>query len=74
MLIVNKKNILILILVFSTISQSANAYIGPALALGSVLVAIGIVVALLLAIVAILYYPVKKMIKNIKLKKLRKNK
>ena len=74
MLIVNKKNILILILAFSTIPQSANAYIGPALALGGVLVAIGIVVVLLLSIVAILYYPVKKMVKNIKLRKLRKNK
>ena len=64
----------IVIIFLTFFSTEAQAYIGPGLALGTILLAIGIVVLLLLAIIAILYYPIKKMIKNIKLKKNIKNK
>ena len=56
--------LLIIFLVFPDISY---AYIGPGLALGGL--SIVIVVILLVAILALIYYPIKKMIKNIKIKK-----
>ena len=67
-----KNNILIYVITFVFIPQVAFAYIGPGLALGTIALTLGIVAVLLLAILAVLYYPVKKMIKNIKLKKLKK--
>ena len=68
-----KKNKFIIILFCLTlIPQTAFAYLGPGLALGTIVLTITIVIVLLLAIMAVLYYPVKKMIKNIKLKKLKK--
>ena len=69
------KNIFLLsIIIFTITPQISLAYIGPGLALGGIVVTLGIVVVLLLAILAIIYYPIKKVIKNIKLKKLKKNK
>ena len=69
------KNIFIIYLfLFVIIPQVATAYIGPRLALGALVVTLGIVVLILLAVIAIIYYPIKKMIKNRKLKKLQKNK
>ena len=67
-----KNNILIYIITFVVIPQVAFAYIGPGLALGTIVLTLGIVAVLLLAILAVLYYPIKKMVKNIKLKKLKK--
>ena len=59
------------ILIFVTFPQISFAYIGPGLALGTIILTVGVVAVLLLAILAILYYPIKKVIKNIKLKKLK---
>ena len=69
---VKKIDSLIVIIFLTFFSTEAHAYIGPGLALGAIVLTIGIVVLLLLAMIAILYYPIKKMIKNIKLKKLKK--
>ena len=71
---VMRNKILIFSIIFSIIPQLAFAYIGPGLALGTIVLTLGIVGVLLLAIVAILYYPIKKVIKNAKLRKLKKNK
>jgi hypothetical protein len=69
------KNIFIIYLfLFVIIPQVAIAYIGPGLALGALVVTLGIVALILLTVIAIIYYPIKKMIKNRKLKKLKKNK
>ena len=54
-------------------SSPAHAYIGPGIALGTIVLLIAIVGILLITILAILYYPIKKMLKNIKLKKNKKN-
>ena len=67
-----KINFLILILIFVIFPQVSFAYIGPGLALGTIILTVGVVAVLLLAILAILYYPIKKIIKNIKLKKLKR--
>ena len=69
------KNIFIIYLfLFVIIPQVATAYIGPGLVLSALVVTLGIVALILLAVIAIIYYPIKKMIKNRKLKKLQKNK
>ena len=44
------------------IEEIANAYIGPGLALGTVVISLGLVILLVFLIVAILYYPVKRLI------------
>ena len=67
-------NFFIFLAIFIVFPQVAYAYIGPGLALGTIVLTLGIVIVLLLAILAILYYPIKKMIKNNKLRKLKKNK
>ena len=55
-----------LILSIFFISSYCYAYIGPGLAIGGVILTLGIVLLIVLAFVAILYYPIKKMIKNFK--------
>ena len=44
------------------IEEIAYAYIGPGLALGTVVISLGLVILLVFLIVAILYYPVKRLI------------
>tara|TARA_B100000427_G_scaffold317437_1_gene313521 strand:- start:615 stop:869 length:255 start_codon:yes stop_codon:yes gene_type:complete len=73
-LIVIKKSFLLGTIISFIFCTNVSAYIGPGLALGTVVLTLGVVAVLLLAILAILYYPIKKMIKNIKLKKLKKDK
>jgi len=67
-------NFFIFLAIFIVFPQVSFAYIGPGLALGTIVLTLGIVIVLLLAILAIMYYPIKKMIKNNKLRKLKKNK
>ena len=47
------------------IEEIANAYIGPGLALGTVVISLGLVILLVFLIVAILYYPVKRLYNKI---------
>jgi len=61
------------LLTFVLFPQISYAYIGPGIALGTIVLLIAIVGILLITILAILYYPIKKMLKNIKLKKNKKN-
>ena len=51
------------------ISHDAFAYIGPGLALSTILVTLGIVVSLLLGLFSVIYYPLKRLLKKIKSKK-----
>jgi len=67
-----KKNIFIIASIFIIIPNMAHAYLGPGLALGTIVLTIGLVAVLFFALIAILYYPIKKLIKKIKLKKLKK--
>jgi len=69
-----KKNIFIIAVIFTTIPNIAHSYLGPGLALGTIVLTIGLVAVLFFALIAILYYPIKKLIKKIKLKKLKKDK
>ena len=46
------------------ISSPASAYIGPGMGGGVIAAVLGVVGAVLLALFGILYYPIKRMLKN----------
>tara|TARA_Y100000816_G_scaffold191144_1_gene139275 strand:- start:193 stop:411 length:219 start_codon:yes stop_codon:yes gene_type:complete len=56
------------------INTTANAYIGPGMGLGAIMTILGIIGAIILSIVAIIYYPIKRLIIKIKNKKIKKDK
>lgn len=52
----------LLIFGFEALINPAHAYIGPGLGIGSLMIIVGIGLSILLAIVAIFWYPIKRMI------------
>ncbi len=64
---IKNTNIAFIFLLFIIIIFSKNvyAYLGPGLGIGSILTAIVFIISILLAILAILYYPIKIFIKKI---------
>jgi hypothetical protein len=57
----NKINLIIVLL---SISSSASAYIGPGMGGGVFAAVLGVIGAVLLALFGILYYPIKRALKN----------
>ncbi len=57
----NKINLIIALLI---ISSPVFAYIGPGMGGGVIAAVLGVVGAILLALFGILYYPIKRMLKN----------
>ena len=57
----NKINLIIALLI---ISSPASAYIGPGMGSGVFAAVLGVIGAILLALFGILYYPIKRMLKN----------
>ena len=57
----NKTN---LIIVFLSISSPVFAYIGPGMGGGVIAAVLGVVGSILLVLFGILYYPIKRMLKN----------
>jgi O-antigen/teichoic acid export membrane protein len=53
-----------LIIVLLSICSSASAYIGPGMGGGVFAAVLGVIGAILLALFGILYYPIKRMLKN----------
>ena len=53
-----------LIIVLLSISSPVVAYIGPGMGGGVIAAVLGVVGAVLLALFGILYYPIKRMLKN----------
>lgn len=51
-------------------SSSAFAYVGPGLGVGVVASVLGIFVALIMLLIAVIWYPIKKIIRKIRAKKL----
>lgn len=51
---------MVLLTVLSSVSTPAVAYIGPGLGLGTVGVILGVIASVLLAIVAVVWYPIKR--------------
>jgi len=70
-----KARFLFLLIIFSVISQTAWGYVGPGMALSTILITLGVIGSLLLAILSVIYYPIKRFIKKTKSKKeIKKNK
>ena len=44
--------------------HTAHAYVGPGLGLGAIAVVLGIIGSILLAVFALLWYPIKRMMKK----------
>jgi len=59
----------LLVIFLLTYSSVASAYIGPGLGAGAVTVVLGIVSGLLMLIVGIIWYPLKKLIRHFRSKK-----
>ena len=53
-----------LIIVLLSISSPVVAYIGPGMGGGVIAAVLGVIGAILLALFGILYYPIKRMLKN----------
>ena len=53
-----------LIIILLSISGSASAYIGPGMGGGVTVAVLGVIGAVLLALFGIIYYPIKRMLKN----------
>ncbi len=53
-----------LVIVLLSISSSVFAYIGPGIGGGVIAGVLGVIGAVLLALFGILYYPIKRMLKN----------
>jgi len=66
---INKKFFFIILAIFLTHEEILFAYIGPGLALGTIVISIGLVLVLIFLIIAILYYPIKKIFIKYKQKK-----
>lgn len=54
----------LLLLAVLLIPVQAQAYIGPGLAAGTIAAVLGVIGAVLLAVFAIVYYPVKRMLRR----------
>lgn len=52
---------------FLTVPQVALAYIGPGVGAGALAAVVGVLGSIVLAIVAVVYYPIKRMMKKRKL-------
>ena len=63
-----KKTNLSIIFLLLLISSPAFAYIGPGMGGGVVAGVLGVIGALLLALFGVLYYPIKRALKNKKVK------
>ena len=57
-------SIKMIILLFSLFPELAYGYIGPGMGAGALASVVGIVSALFLGIFAVLYYPIKRLIKK----------
>jgi hypothetical protein len=57
-----KKSILIIVLL--SLSIPAYSYLGPGMGGGFIAAVLGVIGAILLALFGILYYPIKRMLKN----------
>ena len=55
---------LTILIILTLLSTSANAYVGPGLGLGALGALLGAIVAVLLAIFGVIWYPMKRMFKK----------
>jgi hypothetical protein len=56
--------LLVAALLFAMKPAAAMAYIGPGVGAGAIAAVIGVIGSILLAIIAVVYYPIKRMLKG----------
>jgi len=61
-----KWSILFLLVFFSTFPLQAYAYIGPGLGAGTLGVLIGLIASVFVALFAIIWYPIKRLLKKVR--------
>ena len=64
--IMNKQILYMALAVLVVFSESAYAYIGPGLGAGTVAIILGILVSIVLGILAVFWYPIKRFYRNLK--------
>ena len=64
----HKLNYLLISILITLIGSSAHAYIGPGMSGGIIVATLGIVFAIFAVLLGILYYPIKRFLKNRKQK------
>ena len=65
----NYKFFTFLLLIILISSTPVSAYIGPGMAGGVIAAVLGVIASIFLALFGIVYYPIKRAIKNLKSKK-----
>lgn len=60
---------LLFLLISVLMTDNAHAYVGPGLGLGVIGAIVGIIVTVFLAIAGVIWYPLKRMLRKLKVKK-----
>lgn len=55
---------LVIFIIFAAFSTNVQAYIGPGLGAGTVGVVLGVIASIFLTLLAIIYYPIKRLLKK----------
>jgi hypothetical protein len=58
--------VFLFLLISAFLTDVAHAYVGPGLGLGAIGAIVGFIVAVFLAIVGIIWYPLKRMLRKLK--------
>ena len=58
--------VFLIVLISDLLIDNAYAYIGPGLGLGAIGAFVGIIVAVFLAVVGVIWYPLKRMVRKLK--------
>tara|TARA_Y100000591_G_C21441389_1_gene501645 strand:+ start:223 stop:441 length:219 start_codon:yes stop_codon:yes gene_type:complete len=61
--------LILITLIFFSLITSSNAYLGPGIGGGVIAATLGIIVAILAALFGLIWFPIKKLLKNRKKKK-----
>ena len=61
-----RMRLLLVVLMLTVISQPAYAYIGPGLGAGLIATVFGVLGAIVLAFIGIVYYPIKRLIRSLR--------